>query len=424
MMHEVCGAKAEVLDPNRAGGAARQQPWPPVGRLFSDYGLDGILDAFPNLAITPSPLPFGISEVSHGDRIAPVTEEAADATPFASLLHFKKETNAAQPRVLIIAPMSGHFATLLRPMVKTMLPHHDVYITDWRNIRDVPLAAGEFGLDAFIDHVIHFLRVIGPGSHVVAVWQSCIGALAAASIMAEDGDPAQPRSMTLIAGPIDTRINPTKVNELTQTKPTAWLERNVITDVPPLFEGARRKVYPGFMQLAAFVSTNPERHIQAFRDMAQAHADNDMTKFQFIKSFYEEYFAVMDLPAEFYLQTVRAVFQDHLLPLGKLDAHGRPVKPGAIRRTALLTLEGERDEICGLGQTLAAQDLCTGLRQNMKAHHVQTGVGHFGLFCGRRWTQEIYPKLRDFIEMSSGIVKPGRRSARSATAAAAASGPA
>ena len=308
---------------------------------------------------------------------------------------------AEQPRVLIVAPMSGHFATLLKATVKTMLAHHDVYITDWHNIRDVPLAAGEFGFDAYVDHVIRFLRAMGPGSHVVAVCQPCVAVLAAAAVMAEEGDAAQPRSMTLMAGPIDTRVNPTKVNELAKTKPIEWFENNLIADVPLSFKGARRKVYPGFMQLAAFVSMNPDRHMQSFKDMAQAHADDDMTRFHQIKAFYDEYFAVMDLPAEFYLPTVKAVFQEHLLPIGKLEVHGRPVKPAAIRRTALLTVEGERDDICGLGQTLAAQDLCTGLRQYMKAHHVQTGVGHYGTFSGRRWTNEIYPKLRDIIEMTN-----------------------
>ncbi len=241
----------------------------------------------------------------------------------------------------------------------------------------------------------------GLGSHVVAVCQPCVAVLAAAAVMAEEGDAAQPRSMTLMAGPIDTRVNPTKVNELAKTKPIEWFENNLIADVPLSFKGAGRKVYPGFMQLAAFVSMNPDRHMQSFKDMAQAHADDDMTKFHQIKAFYDEYFAVMDLPAEFYLPTVKAVFQEHLLPIGKLEVHGRPVKPAAIRRTALLTVEGERDDICGLGQTLAAQDLCTGLRQYMKAHHVQTGVGHYGTFSGRRWTNEIYPKLRDIIEMTN-----------------------
>lgn len=219
--------------------------------------------------------------------------------------------------------------------------------------------------------------------------------------MAEDGDAAQPRSMTLMAGPIDTRINPTKVNGLANQKPITWFERNLIAQVPHDYKGARRQVYPGFMQLAAFMSMNLDRHLRSFKDMLEARAAGDQSKLQFIHAFYEEYFAVMDLPAEFYLETVKLVFQDHALPLGKLEVHGRLVNPGAIKHTALLTVEGERDDICGLGQTLAAQDLCTGLRQYMKMHHVQTGVGHYGVFSGRRWNNDVYPMVRDIIEMTN-----------------------
>jgi polyhydroxyalkanoate depolymerase len=296
--------------------------------------------------------------------------------------------------------MSGHFATLLRATVKTMLTGHDVYITDWHNVRDVPVAGGRFDFSAFVDHLVEFLRVMGAGSHVVAVCQPCVPVLAAAALMAEDGDAAQPRSMTLMAGPIDTRISPTKINELAIQQPIKWFERNLIAQVPSGYEGARRQVYPSFMQLAAFLNMNLERHLRSFKDMVEAHAAGDRSKFQFIQAFYQEYFAVMDLPAEFYLETVKLIFQDHALPLGKLEVHGRPVSPGAIKRTALLTIEGDRDDICGLGQTLAAQELCTGLRQYMKMHHVQTGVGHYGVFSGRRWNNEVYPMVRDIIQMT------------------------
>ena len=207
--------------------------------------------------------------------------------------------------------------------------------------------------------------------------------------------------MTLMAGPIDTRISPTKVNELAVKRPIEWFEQNLISDVPRPYTGAGRPVYPGFMQLAAFLSMNLERHMRSFDDMAEARAANDLTKLQVIQEFYEEYFAVMDLPAEFYLETVQAVFQDHLLPRGKLEVHGRRIDPRAIKRTALLTVEGERDDICGLGQTLAAQDLCSGLRQHMKEHRVQTGVGHYGVFSGRRWNKEVYPVVRDIIQMTN-----------------------
>jgi polyhydroxyalkanoate depolymerase len=345
--------------------------------------------------------PFGIDSVDIDDCPVSVTEKAAYATPFATLLRFKKETGAAQPRVLLVAPMSGHFATLLRATARTMLVDHDVYITDWHNARDVPVAEGRFDFSDFVDHVIKFLRIMGPGTHVVAVCQPCVPVLAAAALMAQDGDAAQPRSMTLMAGPIDTRINPTKVNSLAKERPIEWFEQTFISHVPLRYNGALREVYPGFMQLAAFLNMNLERHLRSFDDMAEARAANDHSKLKFLKEFYEEYFAVMDLPAEFYIETVKSVFQDHLLPLGKLRVHGRPVEPRAIRRTALLTVEGERDDICGLGQTLAAQDLCSGLRQHLKMHRVQTGVGHYGVFSGRRWNNEVYPVFRDILQMTN-----------------------
>lgn len=386
-----------------AGGAGKvlRLPWPLLRTSWSTRLLAGALETFANLTVTHARLPFGIKTVQIGNRPVAVTEDVAAATPFATLLHFRKEIEVPQPRVLLVAPMSGHFATLLRPTVKTMLADHDVFITDWHNLRDVPQAEGRFDFGSFVDHVIAFLGVMGARSHVIAVCQPCVAVLAAAALMAEDGDEAQPRSMTLMAGPIDTRISSTKVNEMAAKWPIDWFERNLIARVPRGFKGAGRSVYPGFLQLVAFMSLNLERHMRSFGDMAEARAANDMTKLEMLQSFYEEYFAVMDLPAEFYLETVKIVFQDNLLALGKLDVHGSRVNPKAIRHTALLTIEGERDDICGLGQTLAAQELCSSLRQYMKWHHVQTGVGHYGIFSGRRWNNEVYPKLRDIIEMTN-----------------------
>ena len=405
MIYQAYRTQASFLDQVRplaaAAGSALRLPWPRPGQDWPLRRFAGVLETFANLTVIHSRLPFGIESVADGNCLVPVTEEAVYSTPFATLLHFKKATGAAQPRVLLVAPMSGHFATLLRATVKTMLTSHDVYITDWHNVRDVPLADGGFDFSAFVDHLIEFLRVMGAGSHVVAVCQPCVPVLAAAALMEEDGDAAQPRSMTLMAGPIDTRINPTKVNKLAVQRPLDWFEQNLIAEVPAAYKGARRQVYPGFMQLAAFMSMNLERHLRSFMDMVEARAAADQSKFQFIQAFYEEYFAVMDLPAEFYLETVKLIFQDHALPLGKLEVHGRLVNPDAIKRTALLTVEGERDDICGLGQTLAAQDLCTGLRQYMKMHHVQTGVGHYGVFSGRRWNNEVYPMVRDIIQMTA-----------------------
>jgi polyhydroxyalkanoate depolymerase len=343
---------------------------------------------------------FGIATVKAGGEDWPVTEELVYKTAFASLLKFSKTGHAAQPRVLLVAPLSGHFATLLRATLRTLLADHDVYITDWHNPRDVPLQDGRFGLDEYVLHLVKFLEVMGPGSHVVAVCQPTVAALAAVALMAEDTNPAQPKSMTLMAGPIDTRINPTSVNELAASKPIEWFEKHLIGTVPGRYAGANRRVYPGFVQLSAFVSMNRERHMNAFIEFFNNRVRGEDEKAEVTKKFYKEYFATMDLPAEFYLETVRTVFQEHALPKGELTVAGRVVNPRAIKRTALLTVEGEKDDICAVGQTLAAQDLCASLRPYMKMHHVQTGVGHYGVFSGRKWEAGIYPLVREMIHMN------------------------
>jgi polyhydroxyalkanoate depolymerase len=299
--------------------------------------------------------------------------------------------------VLVVAPLSGHFATLLRGLVRTMLPEHDVCITDWHNARNVGMAHGRFGFDDYVSHLVDWLKETGPGTHVVAVCQPCVQVLAAAAVMAEAKSPAQPRSMTLMAGPIDTRVNPTKVNALANSKPIEWFERNLIASVPLRYPGAFRRVYPGFVQLAAFMSMNVERHMKAHRELYDNLAKGEHEKAQITKAFYDEYFAVLDLTAEFYLETVRLVFQECALPLGKLEWQGEPVEPRAIKRTMLLTVEGERDDICAVGQTAAAHDLCTGLRPYLKRHHMQAGVGHYGVFSGNRWTSQIYPLVKNVI---------------------------
>ncbi len=340
---------------------------------------------------------YGIRSVMVGNREVEVTEEVAHTTPFGTLLRFKKDVDSEQPRVLLVAPLSGHFATLLRGTVRTMLPEHDVYITDWHNARDIPTSAGRFGFDDYVTHLIDFLDVIGPGAHVIAVCQPCVAALVAAAVMAQGDHPAQPHSMTLMAGPIDTRVNPTKVNELAKSKPMSWFENNLIARVPFRYDGAFRKVYPGFVQLAAFMSMNLDRHTKAHRELYDALARGDVEKAKATKDFYDEYFAVLDLTAEFYLETVRLVFQEHKLPLGVLDYEGQRVDPRAIRRTMLLTVEGERDDICAVGQTLAAHDLCSTLRPYRKRHHMQPGVGHYGVFSGKKWESQIYPLVRNLI---------------------------
>jgi len=313
------------------------------------------------------------------------------------LLHFKKDVAVTQPRVLMVAPLSGHFSTLLRATVRTMLPDHDVYITDWHNARDVPLTAGRFGFDEYIDHLIKFLEVLGPGSHMVAVCQPCVAALAATAIMAQAGNPAQPRSMTLMAGPIDVRVNPTTVDDLAAKQTIEWFERTLTASVPLRYPGAFRRVYPGFVQLAAFMSMNVDRHVKAHRELYENLANGELEKAAATKAFYDEYFAVLDLTAEFYLETVRIIFQEYALPLGKLEWHGNKVDPSAIRRTMLLTVEGERDDICAVGQTVAAHDLCSKLRPYLRRHHMQPGVGHYGVFSGKRWESQIYPILKNVI---------------------------
>jgi len=358
-------------------------------------------EVFSLARLTHTRPPFGIDSVKLGSREVAVTEEATCVTPFATLLHFKKDTSVEQPRVLIVAPMSGHFATLLRETVRTMLADHDVYITDWHNARDIPVEAGAFGLDAYVEHLITFLDAIGPGAHIVAICQPCVAALAATAIMSEDGHPAFPSSLTLMAGPIDTRVNPTEVNKLATSQPIDWFEQNLICTVPARYPGTQRRVYPGFVQLMAFMSMNLNRHVNSFADLYQHLVEGESEKARMAKSFYEEYFAVLDLPAEFFLETVRSIFQEHALPLGRLQYRGRIVDPGKIRRTALLTVEGERDDICAIGQTVAAQDLCTGIRPYLKTHYMQLGVGHYGVFSGRKWNNGIYPIVRDMIHVSS-----------------------
>jgi poly(3-hydroxybutyrate) depolymerase len=340
---------------------------------------------------------YGIQSVRAGNRDTAITEEALAATPFGTLLHFKKDIEQAQPRVLVVAPLSGHFATLLRDTVKTLLADHDVCITDWHNARDIPVSAGVFGFEDYIGHIIQWLRVMGPGAHLVAVCQPCVQVLAAVAVMAEANDPAKPKSMTLMAGPVDTRVNPTKVNELATGKPIEWFEKNLISRVPSRYAGRGRRVYPGFVQLMAFMSMNVERHRKAHLDLYGHLAKGEVEKAKGIKDFYDEYFAVLDLTAEFYLETVAWVFQETRLAKGELTFRGQRVDPKAIRRTMLLTVEGERDDICSIGQTAAAHELCAGLRPHLKRHHLQAGVGHYGVFAGRRWETQVYPQVKNTI---------------------------
>jgi poly(3-hydroxybutyrate) depolymerase len=341
---------------------------------------------------------FGLAQTWIDGEAVAVVEEAALAHPFCQLLHFAKpDCRVEQPRVLVVAPLSGHFATLLRGTVESLLLEHDVYITDWINARNVPLVHGRFDLDDFIDLVIAFLRHLGPQTHVIAVCQPSVPVLAAVSLMAAAGDPAQPPSMTLMGGPIDTRRNPTKPNALATSRPIEWFERSVIETVPMRWPGAFRRVYPGFLQLAGFMTMNLDRHVTAHFNMFNHLVKGDGESAAAHRKFYDEYMSVMDLPADFYLQTIKRVFQDHALPLGTFVSRGHKVEPRAITRTALFAVEGEKDDICAVGQTSAALELCSGLPDPMKRHYIQPKVGHYGVFNGGRWRGEIYPKVRDFI---------------------------
>ena len=404
MLYQAYQAHSDIMVPVRAlAGAALESTRVRLNGAAKPSVLSNLTAAYELIAraglthVRPS---YGIESVAVGNRDVAVSEEVADRTPFGTLLHFKKDIDIAQPRVLLIAPLSGHFATLLRATVRTMLPEHDVYITDWHNARNVSTEHGRFGFDDYITHLIRFLEVMGPGAHMVAVCQPCVAALVAASVMAQGDHPAQPRSMTLMAGPIDTRINPTKVNELAKSKNIRWFERNLIARVPGRYDGGGRKVYPGFVQLAAFMSMNIDRHIKAHQELYDHLAKGDDAKAAQTKAFYDEYFAVLDLTAEFYLETVEQVFQQHFLPLGQLTYLDRKVEPKAIKRTMLFTVEGEKDDICAVGQTLAAHDLCSGLRPYRKRHHMQAGVGHYGVFAGRTWANQIYPMVKNVILQS------------------------
>jgi polyhydroxyalkanoate depolymerase len=400
-MYTAYQALSDLLEPVRSSAA-----WAHMGLAPGLAGNSGsmllrsvaaLAELTVNTRLTHRRPDFGIETVMVGNQLAQVSEEPADVTPFGTLLHFKKDVDTVQPRVLVVAPMSGHYATLLAGTVKTLLPEHEVYLTDWHNARDIAVEDGSFDLESYVEHLIRWIEVIGPGAHIVAVCQPCVAALAAVAVMAEGGHPDQPRSMTLMAGPIDCRINPTKVNELATSKPIEWFERMLISTVPYGFAGAGRRVYPGFVQLTAFMSMNLARHVRAHIDLYRHMVLGEIEKAAAVRTFYDEYFAVADLPAEFYLTTVKTVFQDYDLALGRFRYKGGIIDPAAIRRTALLTVEGERDDICAIGQTLAAQDLCRSIRPYMKRHHMQAGVGHYGVFSGNRWNSQVYPIVRNLI---------------------------
>ena len=331
--------------------------------------------------------------------IAEGTPEVVLAKPFCNLVHFRQGTNKAK-KVLVVAPLSGHHATLLRDTVRSLMLEHDVWITDWVNARLVPLSAGPFHLDDYVSYVRDWIRFLSPDVHVISVCQPTVPVLAAVALMAANGE-VQPRTMTMMGGPIDARRSPTAVNNLALKKPHSWFEQNLIQRVPSKYPGYMRRVYPGFLQHLGFVAMNPDRHLIAHWDYYHKLVLGDGDSARAHRRFYDEYNAVLDMPAEYYLDTVKTVFQDYALPKGRMSVRGELVRPQAIRAPALLTIEGELDDISGNGQTEAAHALCLNIPRERRSHDVAPGVGHYGIFSGRRWREMIFPRVRDFISAYS-----------------------
>ena len=337
-------------------------------------------------------------------KSARVIEAVVLDKPFCRLVHFQRDVRLAgknDPKVLLVAPMSGHHATLLRDTVRALLPAHDIYVTDWVDARMVPLSAGPFHLNDYVRYVQDFIRHLGPDVHVISVCQPTVPVLAAVSLMATANDPCQPRSMVMMGGPIDPRQSPTQVNRLATTKPYAWFENQVIHPVPPRYPGAGRKVYPGFLQHAGFMAMNPDRHMKSHYDFYLDLLRGDDSDAEAHRRFYDEYNAVLDMPAEFYLDTIRMVFQDFALPNGTWEVDGQLVRPADIKNVALFTIEGELDDISGQGQTRAAIKLCKNIPAERKSHYTAPNCGHYGIFSGRRWREMICPKIAEFIRQSA-----------------------
>ncbi len=402
-LHELNHA---MLTPARlATNLARFSLKSPLNPLFDSAlarSLTASLEMFERVTRRYAKPEFGLSTTRIDGEPVDIEEKIVWKAPFCRLLHFERELSPAQrgkhpSRLLIVAPMSGHYATLLRGTVESLLPHHDIYITDWSDARMVPLSKGRFDLDDYIDYVMRMLRFLGPQTHVMAVCQPSVPVLAAISLMAEDDDTACPASMTLMGGPIDTRENPTAVNTLAQDRGTEWFAKNVIMKVPFPHAGFMRDVYPGFLQLSGFMGMNLDRHVIAHYDMFMHLVEGDGDSAEKHRAFYDEYLAVMDLTAEFYLHTVDTVFVRHKLPDGTMNWRGRRINPAAIKKTALFTIEGENDDISGVGQTRAAHKLCRSLATSAKQHYQQAGVGHYGVFNGSRYKNEIAPRITEFI---------------------------
>ena len=408
MLYQMYEFNHAVIAPLRALATAGLEFWQsagnPLAETYVGRSATASLKMFERVTRRYAKPGFDIPEVEIDGRKVAVREEVQLTRPFCHLLHFVKDLPAGQTpgkKVLLVAPMSGHYATLLRDTVQSMLPYYDIYITDWIDARTVPLSAGTFDLDDYIDYIIDILRHLGDTASVMAVCQPSVPVLAAVSVMNEHNDPATPRSQILIGGPIDTRRNPTAVNKLAKEKGIDWFRQNVIMRVPFPHAGVMREVYPGFLQLTGFMTMNMDRHVDAHRELFWHMVEGDGDSAEKHEDFYDEYMSVMDLAAEFYLQTVDYVFIKHALPAGTFRHRGELITPQHITKTALMTIEGERDDISGQGQTQAAHDLCAALPDAKRVHWLQPGVGHYGVFSGSRFRREVLPRIRDFIDTQS-----------------------
>lgn len=391
---------------------ALRNPWNPMSHTQMGRTIAAGAEMFERLNRRFGEPEWALPETTIDGRSVKVVTETTVSKPFCRLTHFKRATKRNDPRVLLVAPMSGHYATLLRGTVEALLPHHDVYVTDWIDARQVPVNEGRFNLDDFVTYLREFMSLLGPQTHIIAVCQPAVPVLSAVSLMAADDDPNQPLTMTLMGGPIDTRISKTAVNKLAEERPLSWFENAVLTTVPAYYPGAFRSVYPGFLQLSGFMSMNLDRHVGAHMQFFQHLVQGDGESAQSHRKFYNEYNAVMDITAEFYIQTIDTVFQRHLLPRGQMKWRDPlthkliSVKPSAIRHTALLSIEGELDDISSRGQTTAAHDLCYNLPQRKQFHHLQPETGHYGIFNGRKWRGQIMPRIRHFIRHFDEGVDP------------------
>ena len=380
------------------GARLLSNPALPMGYLGTGPILASALQVFAHLYEERGKPAFGISGVTVGGGKKAIHEDVVLEKPFCALRRFHRAGLPKDaPKLLIVAPMSGHYATLLRGTVERMVENHEVWITDWADARMVPVSQGRFDLDDYIDYLIEFLRFIGENAHVLAVCQPSVPAFAATAIMAADKDPCRPATLTMMGGPIDTRASPTSVNDVAVRYPLSWFANNVIATVPLNYPGAGRQVYPGFLQLAGFLSMNLESHLRSHWEMFKHLTLGDQESATTTKAFYDEYLSVCDITAEFYLQTVEQVFQRHALPKGEFVHRGKPIDPGAIRDTAILAIEGERDDISGIGQTKAALDLVPRLAAKRKKYHLARDVGHYGIFNGNKWRTRIAPVVEDWI---------------------------